>query len=64
MGTIGPNDSRSIAKDVEALGASYIEAPVLGSQPEALKVRPRIYVRYIFDIYMIHIFHIYIRYHP
>lgn len=35
MGTIGPAESISIAADVEASGAQYMEAPVLGSQPEA-----------------------------
>lgn len=35
MGTIGPAESISIAADVEAAGAQYMEAPVLGSQPEA-----------------------------
>ncbi|KAK9824263.1 hypothetical protein WJX72_009062 [[Myrmecia] bisecta] len=37
MGTIGPNQSRSIAAAVEQAGAQYMEAPVLGSQPEAAK---------------------------
>jgi 3-hydroxyisobutyrate dehydrogenase-like beta-hydroxyacid dehydrogenase len=35
MGTIGPEESSSIAADAQAAGAQYIEAPVLGSQPEA-----------------------------
>ncbi len=35
MGTIAPNESRSLAQDLQALGATYIEAPVLGSIPEA-----------------------------
>jgi 3-hydroxyisobutyrate dehydrogenase len=37
MGTIGPAESISIAADVEAAGGQYMEAPVLGSQPEAEK---------------------------
>jgi 3-hydroxyisobutyrate dehydrogenase len=35
MGTIGPAQSRSIASQVEAAGGQYLEAPVLGSIPEA-----------------------------
>jgi 3-hydroxyisobutyrate dehydrogenase len=35
MGTIGPAQSRSLMADVEAAGADYLEAPVLGSLPEA-----------------------------
>jgi hypothetical protein len=37
MGTIGPDESRNLATIVAAAGGEYIEAPVLGSQPEALK---------------------------
>ncbi|MEW5318286.1 MAG: hypothetical protein WDW38_009519 [Sanguina aurantia] len=37
MGTIGPNESKAVAAAVEAAGATYVEAPVLGSQPEAEK---------------------------
>lgn len=37
MGTIGPDESRDIAAIVGAAGGDYVEAPVLGSQPEALK---------------------------
>eukprot|EP01023_Acetabularia_acetabulum_P015734 TRINITY_DN17705_c0_g1_i11.p1 TRINITY_DN17705_c0_g1~~TRINITY_DN17705_c0_g1_i11.p1 ORF type:complete len:360 (-),score=70.23 TRINITY_DN17705_c0_g1_i11:279-1358(-) len=37
MGTIGPNQAKEICKQVEAAGAEFMEAPVLGSQPEALK---------------------------
>ena len=37
MGTIGPDDSREIAAIVGAAGGTYLEAPVLGSQPEAAK---------------------------
>lgn len=37
MGTIGPEESTSIAADIEAAGGQYIEAPVLGSQPEVEK---------------------------
>ena len=32
MGTIGPDDSRTVAQRVEAMGGVYVEAPVLGSQ--------------------------------
>lgn len=35
MGTIGPAESRRIAHAVEQAGGSYLEAPVLGSIPEA-----------------------------
>jgi 3-hydroxyisobutyrate dehydrogenase len=35
MGTIGPNESRHIAETVQANGGDYLEAPVLGSIPEA-----------------------------
>ncbi|MBD1927318.1 NAD(P)-dependent oxidoreductase [Trichocoleus sp. FACHB-90] len=35
MGTISPSDSKAIASDVVAAGGEYIEAPVLGSIPEA-----------------------------
>jgi 3-hydroxyisobutyrate dehydrogenase-like beta-hydroxyacid dehydrogenase len=35
MGTIGPDESRAIASRVEADGGRYLEAPVLGSIPEA-----------------------------
>ena len=35
MGTISPRQSRDLAHRAEALGASYLEAPVLGSIPEA-----------------------------
>lgn len=35
MGTIGPDESRSISAAVHAAGGQYVEAPVLGSQPEA-----------------------------
>ena len=33
----GPDQSREICAQVEACGAEYVEAPVLGSQPEASK---------------------------
>ena len=35
MGTIAPSESRAIAQQVAAAGGSYLEAPVLGSIPEA-----------------------------
>ncbi|GIL52562.1 hypothetical protein Vafri_8378 [Volvox africanus] len=37
MGTIGPKESSALAADVVSAGGRYIEAPVLGSQPEAEK---------------------------
>ncbi len=35
MGTIAPGESRAIAGQAKELGADYLEAPVLGSIPEA-----------------------------
>lgn len=35
MGTIGPSQSRQISQEVTASGGDYLEAPVLGSIPEA-----------------------------
>ena len=35
MGTIAPAQSRDLAQGVEAVGGEYLEAPVLGSLPEA-----------------------------
>ncbi|AZB73666.1 NAD(P)-dependent oxidoreductase [Synechococcus elongatus] len=35
MGTIAPTESRAIADQIAAAGGSYLEAPVLGSLPEA-----------------------------
>jgi 3-hydroxyisobutyrate dehydrogenase len=35
MGTIAPQESQEIAHSIQALGGDYIEAPVLGSIPEA-----------------------------
>ncbi len=35
MGTIAPSESRALAQDVADLGGEYLEAPVLGSIPEA-----------------------------
>lgn len=35
MGTIAPAQSRALERDLRAAGASYLEAPVLGSIPEA-----------------------------
>lgn len=34
MGTIAPTESRSLQKQIEASGGSYLEAPVLGSIPQ------------------------------
>lgn len=39
MGTIGPDESRALAARVESLDARYLEAPVLGSLPEAREGR-------------------------
>ena len=35
MGTIGPDQSRGLMADIQAAGGQYLEAPVLGSIPEA-----------------------------
>jgi 3-hydroxyisobutyrate dehydrogenase len=35
MGTIGPRESRSLYEEITAIGGYYLEAPVLGSIPEA-----------------------------
>ncbi|WP_462320670.1 NAD(P)-dependent oxidoreductase [Halochromatium sp.] len=35
MGTIAPSESRALGRDVERAGGQYLEAPVLGSLPEA-----------------------------
>ena len=35
MGTIAPTESKSLQAEVEAAGGNYLEAPVLGSIPEA-----------------------------
>jgi 3-hydroxyisobutyrate dehydrogenase len=35
MGTISPEDSRALCQSFQSLGADYLEAPVLGSIPEA-----------------------------
>jgi 3-hydroxyisobutyrate dehydrogenase len=35
MGTITPRESQAVHRDVEAAGGEYLEAPVLGSTPEA-----------------------------
>jgi 3-hydroxyisobutyrate dehydrogenase len=39
MGTIGVGESKALAAAVEARGGDYLEAPVLGSRPEALAGR-------------------------
>jgi 3-hydroxyisobutyrate dehydrogenase len=39
MGTIGPGESREIGARIESLGGRYLEAPVLGSLPEAREGR-------------------------
>lgn len=35
MGTIGPDESRALADEVSAAGGEWVEAPVLGSVPQA-----------------------------
>ena len=35
MGTIGPSESREFEREVNAVGGDYLEAPVLGSIPQA-----------------------------
>ncbi len=35
MSTIAPGESRALAEEIEAAGAGYLEAPVLGSTPQA-----------------------------
>ena len=35
MGTIAPDQSRALAHQIEGVGGRYLEAPVLGSRPEA-----------------------------
>lgn len=35
MSTIAPSESRQLNQDIQALGGDYLEAPVLGSIPEA-----------------------------
>ena len=35
MGTIAPDESRAFCREVEAAGGGYVEAPVLGSIPQA-----------------------------
>lgn len=35
MGTIGPDQSRTLHHDIQQVGGAYLEAPVLGSIPEA-----------------------------
>lgn len=35
MGTIAPSESRQLCREIQALGGDYLEAPVLGSIPEA-----------------------------
>jgi 3-hydroxyisobutyrate dehydrogenase len=36
IGTIGPDESQALAAAVQGWGGRYLEAPVLGSRPEAL----------------------------
>ena len=39
MGTIGPSESREFEREVNAAGGDYLEAPVLGSIPQAEQAR-------------------------
>ncbi len=39
MGTIAPAASRALAREIQGLGGEYLEAPVLGSIPEAREGR-------------------------
>ena len=39
VGTIGPDESQELASAVQGWGGRYLEAPVLGSRPEALEGR-------------------------
>ena len=39
MGTIAPQESRNLAEDIATAGGAYLEAPVLGSLPEAREGR-------------------------
>ena len=55
MGTITPSESRQIQESLTAAGAEYIEAPVLGSIPEAKAGKLIIMVgaqRYQYDRYL------------
>lgn len=44
MSTISPLDSRKIARDVKALGAQFVDAPVVKSKPAAINGELGIYV--------------------
>jgi 3-hydroxyisobutyrate dehydrogenase len=44
MGTIAPEQSRELERDVEAAGGAYLEAPVLGGPPDAAKGRMHVLV--------------------
>ncbi len=44
MGTIAPHQSQALAEEFAALGAEYLEAPVLGSRPEAAAGRLQVLV--------------------
>lgn len=44
VATIAPAESQGLAADVEGLGGSYLETPVLGSRPEALAGRLQVMV--------------------
>lgn len=44
MGTIGPEQSLELQRDVEAAGGAYLEAPVLGGPPDAEKGRLHVLV--------------------
>jgi 3-hydroxyisobutyrate dehydrogenase len=44
MGTIGPEQSLELQRDIEAAGGAYLEAPVLGGPPDAEKGRLHVLV--------------------
>lgn len=44
VATIAPSESEALAHDLAALGAAYLETPVLGSRPEALQGRLQVMV--------------------
>lgn len=44
VATIAPGESQALAEALEAIGASYLETPVLGSRPEALQGRLQVMV--------------------
>lgn len=51
MGTIAPSESRALARDIERAGGQYLEAPVLGSLPEARSGRLIVMAGGALDLY-------------